>query len=117
MSKEKLIDMGAIQNCQNLEESYGEICVKCNKCRRFTEAEELFSILSNTMNGANLDDLNDAVYRILDKANYHKRIEGEWNLGKSGVMYFCSSCGYAAHPREEEEWNFCPRCGAKMKGE
>ena len=80
MSKEKLIDMGAIQNCQNLEESYGEICVKCNKCGRFdakkqTEGEELFSILSDTINGANFDDLNDACYRILDKANYHKQ---EW---------------------------------------
>ena len=80
MSEEKLIDMGAIQNCQNLEESYGEICVKCNKCGRFnakkwTEGEELFSILSDTINGANFDDLNDACYRILDKANYHKQ---EW---------------------------------------
>ena len=51
------------------------------------------------------------------EAGYVKQSEGEWKLGKSGLMYFCSSCGYAAHPREEEEWNFCPRCGAKMKGE
>lgn len=27
--------MGAIDDCQNLEESYGEICVHCNKCGRF----------------------------------------------------------------------------------
>ena len=23
------------KNCKNLSESYGEICVKCNKCGRF----------------------------------------------------------------------------------
>ncbi len=49
-------------------------------------------------------------------SGYRKQGEGEWKLGKSGCMYFCSSCGYAAHPREEEEWSFCPHCGAKMKG-
>ena len=47
---------------------------------------------------------------------YRKLKVGEWKIGKSGCMYFCSSCGYAAHPREEEEWNFCPNCGARMKG-
>lgn len=52
---------------------------------------------------------------IIDAIKTHMK-RGEWKLGKSGVMYFCSSCGYAAHPREEEEWNFCPNCGAKMKG-
>lgn len=51
-----------------------------------------------------------------DNAGYRKQIVGEWKLGKSGCMYFCSSCGYSAFPREEEEWNFCPRCGTKMKG-
>ena len=41
---------------------------------------------------------------------------GKWKLGKSGCIYLCS-CGYAAHPREAEEWVFCPCCGAKMDGE
>ena len=53
---------------------------------------------------------------VLVYKGYRKQIRGEWKLGKSGCMYFCSSCEYAAHPREEEEWNFCPRCGTKMKG-
>ena len=34
------IDYGVTEDCKNLEESYGEICVKCNKCGRFdVEAE------------------------------------------------------------------------------
>lgn len=42
---------------------------------------------------------------------------GRWMLGESGVMYRCSECAYAAHPREVEEWWCCPRCGARMDGE
>lgn len=34
------IDFGVTDNCKNLMESYGEICVKCNKCGRFDEADE-----------------------------------------------------------------------------
>ena len=56
------------------------------------------------------------VVEMLEKS-YRKQSEGEWKLGKSGCMYFCSSCNYTAHPREVDEWNFCPRCGAKMKGD
>ena len=40
------------------------------------EAEELFSILFNTINGADFDDLYEAVYKILDVAKYRK--QSEW---------------------------------------
>lgn len=63
------------------------------------------------------DELCEEVAEYLYTAGYRKQSEGKWKLGKSGCMYFCSSCGYAAHPREEEEWNFCPNCGARMKGD
>lgn len=29
------VDYAISKNCKNLLESYGEICVKCNKCHRF----------------------------------------------------------------------------------
>lgn len=35
-----MICIGCIDNCQNLMESYGEICVQCNKCGRFDEDAE-----------------------------------------------------------------------------
>lgn len=28
-------DYPALDNCKNIEQSFGEICVKCNKCGRF----------------------------------------------------------------------------------
>ena len=31
------ITYSVLDNCRNLENSYGEICVKCNKCGRFNE--------------------------------------------------------------------------------
>lgn len=35
----RIIDNAVSNNCKNLSESYGEICVKCNKCGRFDKAE------------------------------------------------------------------------------
>lgn len=37
------------------------------------EASEIFSILSDTINGANFDDLCDAAHRIVHIAGYHKQ--------------------------------------------
>lgn len=34
------IDYSIRDDCKNLEESYGEICVHCNKCGRWGEREE-----------------------------------------------------------------------------
>ena len=31
-----MIDIAALKNCKNKSESYGEICVCCNKCGRFS---------------------------------------------------------------------------------
>ena len=58
-----------------------------------------------------------AIANEIFNAGYRKQSEGEWELGKSGVMSFCSTCGYWAHPREVDEWDYCPRCGAKMREE
>ena len=50
------------------------------------------------------------------KADVQAVVHGEWNMGESGVVYFCSRCRCAAHPRESERWHYCPKCGAKMDG-
>lgn len=33
------ISLAVMDGCKNLEESFGEICVRCNKCGRFNEEE------------------------------------------------------------------------------
>ena len=35
------IDFSVLEDCQNLYDSYGEICVKCNCCGRFDESTKL----------------------------------------------------------------------------
>lgn len=42
---------------------------------------------------------------------------GRWVLQPGGTMYKCSECGYAAHPREVDEWRGCPNCLAVMEDE
>lgn len=39
-----------------------------------------------------------------------------WVLQPGGTMYKCSECGYAAHPREVDEWRGCPNCLSVMEG-
>ncbi|MBU3111965.1 hypothetical protein [Clostridium lacusfryxellense] len=33
------VEYGALDNCKNVMESYGEICVHCNQCGRFDKKE------------------------------------------------------------------------------
>lgn len=34
-------DYPVLEDCQNLQESYGEICVQCNKYGRFDKREDI----------------------------------------------------------------------------
>lgn len=56
MSKEAILflDFAPIKNCKN-KDTYGEICVQCNKCKRFKgneireEAERVKNIIGETL--------------------------------------------------------------------
>lgn len=86
------------------------------------EATEIFSILSNTINGANFDDLCDATHMIVHNAGYHKQSEGEWieysEIGTMNNHLNCSVCNWETVfvVMGKREYKFCPNCGAKMKG-
>ena len=55
----------------------------------------------------------EEIANILYNAEYRKQSEGEWIRHKEDCLYNkCSICSYE-HCRED---NFCPNCGAKMKG-
>ena len=49
------------------------------------------------------------------------RQKGEWADIPIGNMKQCSNCGYICTPilagRTESIYNFCPNCGADMRGE
>ena len=53
---------------------------------------------------------------------YEERLQGEWIFLKANEEqtdgYECSVCKCAYHTRVPyfSEYNFCPNCGAKMKG-
>ena len=57
------------------------------------------------------------------KAGYRKQSEGEWvekDDGFGGVYYDCTACGCSWTTIDgtpmENNMNYCPECGAKMKG-
>lgn len=37
------VSINIIKECKNIEESFGIICVKCNKCGRFNENSPYFN--------------------------------------------------------------------------
>lgn len=53
------------------------------------------------------------IARELYEQGYRKQSEGEWVKGSIGNTRSCSLCGETVTFRN----NYCPNCGAKMKGE
>ena len=49
-----------------------------------------------------------------DKRVYRKQIEGEWIICSDGYYPYCSNCNH--EPKNGVMTNYCPKCGAKMKG-
>lgn len=44
---------------------------------------------------------------------------GRWKVSDlpKGKMKYCSECGFGQYIADERQYNFCPYCGAEMKGE
>lgn len=59
--------------------------------------------------------------RMRGKGRWNVYYHGEEN-GKSIFSYSCNQCGYGAPYNliggvcEQKKWNFCPNCGAEMRG-
>lgn len=71
---------------------------------------------------AELDEQKTA--KNLYNAGYRKQIEGHWVsqdeaelMDRIDLAFTCSVCGHCDWDcTESETFNFCPNCGAKMKG-
>ncbi|MBE6584545.1 MAG: hypothetical protein E7649_06185 [Ruminococcaceae bacterium] len=62
------------------------------------------------------------IAEFLYKANYRRQIQAEWKFGYETGQggYFCTNCK-AGFVGENAEWiakehDYCPKCGAEMKG-
>lgn len=65
----------------------------------------------------NLECFDYKIANALYNAGYRKQSEGEW--GFDGTSWTCSECGEYAPVdkyRQTRHTDFCPNCGAHMKG-
>lgn len=48
-----------------------------------------------------------------------ERKKGKWVIEPDRTVMHCNVCGWAFeyYAGLEEEWNYCPHCGADMRGE
>ncbi|KGO12245.1 hypothetical protein NZ45_18835 [Clostridium botulinum] len=86
-------DYSVLDNCKNLESSFGEICVKCNKCGRFELAMgelkvQAIDIFKKYPGNINADLLRRYLKIGLIKAN--KLIE---SLENDGLISECNKSG------------------------
>lgn len=80
------------------------------------QIEEMADIIYSKINGANFDDVSDAVVALYD-AGYRKQIEGKWEIviGSNGrEKMVCTNC---RHQQDlASTFTYCPNCGAKING-
>lgn len=79
----------------------------------------------DALNQSNKDPI-DVVFEMQDAADVRENVKGEWIVDKmhdtqyGKVKFRCSVCGipYALEHRQGARvgWNFCPSCGADMRG-
>ena len=92
---------------------------RCGDCKLGCHEQDIFYCEENLGYEQCIDRLQDALYAI-------DRPRGEWivepkNQGGftpgGNAVKSCSNCGwiYGAH-RIVPDYNFCPNCGAKMRG-
>lgn len=77
----------------------------------------------NDFNKLTLLKIGDTVDQIYDKQvkdilggddDYRKQSEGKWvKKYEKAPRYVCTACN---HLFNNKEYNYCPNCGAKMKG-
>ena len=99
----------------------GDICVgDCDLCSKTQEASAVRKEIDmkNGIMKAHYDC--GVTYKELDNALKHGTWKSEYDLVNGGYRYYCSECdgSYSEMTLMHEGFfNYCPFCGAKMKGE
>lgn len=73
------------------------------------------------MSGAYKQGWNDAIDTICKNepsADVRENVRGEWEYDDDYIEWSCSNCGIVVEDElEKPRYNFCPYCGADMRGE
>lgn len=87
------------------------------------EIKDKFGYSSATAFVRNMQDLSQVevfkhIMKLIEVApTLEKRQPGEWRLDDTEQFCYCSNCEDSYYPRPlDPSWNYCPHCGAKMKG-
>ena len=86
------------------------------------QIEEIFYIIADSCCGVRkmAHCIDRFVAETIYNAGYRKQNEGNWTLKRPNGSYYCSFCGKGIKIKYGERaailWDFCPNCGAKMKG-
>lgn len=57
---------------------------------------------------------SDAIAEIQDSPTIDPIRHEKWELCSDGV-YKCTGCEWTANKCQHLQWDFCPKCGAKMR--
>lgn len=133
MEKEKIIEEMArdICECYCNDGTCFQDDMPCDlKCEHMTEAQFLYDkgyrkvYNSCTIKMQGESELSKVFNEFLEEYTYVKLRQGEWikreNKSPTQIEAYCSMCGRdAVYQVIDNKWqfeNFCPHCGAKMKG-
>lgn len=99
----------------NIENQYRELAMVKAESKQIEEmANALYKIVTARKGKASMLDLATDLYN----AGYRKQIEGENIAMYPSSAFECSECHWEDWDlfTADSAYNFCPNCGAKMKG-